>query len=461
MSVEDLIIRLRIEEDNKAAERRSRGNSAMSGANIVEDDQNNSKKRKKAGNESNQPKKSVEEEIYMANSATAKVEGTGKVCLKMTSDKVLTLNNVLDISDINATKRMLKSKFDMKDLGVATVILGIRIHRTPQGLALSQFHYIEKVLDKFKYMKFGIAKTPLDMSFALQKNEGESDSQLKYARVLGYLMYIINCTRPDIAYVISKLSRYTSNTNKTHWMAMKRVLGYLKYTEDYTLHYNKYPAILEGYSDANWITESNEVKSTSGYIFTIGGGVVSWKSSKQTYISRSTMESEFFSLDKADEEVKWLQNFLEDIPYWPKPVAPSKDNVSDPLTKGLSREGVERTSKETGLRPRTSQHSVESKKGDGQLSACEVTLLHYEDMDIPKDVAKLGVRHGMWGNRITTKISLDEGVDALEQVSAEEDRAVEGQRGGDGRDRLEMGGYRNSEQDKGLLAEAEMLSEEW
>lgn len=96
---------------------------------------------------------------------------------------------------------------------------------------------------------------------------------------------------------------------------------------------------------------------------------------------------------------------------------------------------------------------VESKKGDGQLSACEVMLLHYEDMGIPKDVAKLGVRHGMWGTvkklhngfrayqnarkseaavsrcammaRITTKISLDEGVDALEQVSGEEDRAVE------------------------------------
>lgn len=106
---------------------------------------------------------------------------------------------------------------------------------------------------------------------------------------------------------------------------------------------------------------------------------------------------------------------------------------------------------------------VESKKGDGQLSACEVTLLHYEDMGIPKDVAKLGVRHGMWGTvkklhngfrayqnarkseaavsrcammaRITTKISLDENVDALEQVSVEEDRAeIQGQRGNGGID---------------------------
>ncbi|PHT29367.1 hypothetical protein CQW23_31044 [Capsicum baccatum] len=165
-------------------------------------------------------------------------------------------------------------------------------------------------------------KTPLDANFALRKNEGESDSQLEYTRVLGCLMYIINCTRPDIACTISKLSRYTSNPNKTHWMAMKRVLGYLKYTQDYALHYNKYPAVLEGYSDANWITGSNEVKSTSGYVFTIGGGAVSWKSSKQTCIARSTMESEFIALDKAGEEAEWLRNFLEDIPYWPKPVAP-------------------------------------------------------------------------------------------------------------------------------------------
>ncbi|PHT29833.1 hypothetical protein CQW23_30598 [Capsicum baccatum] len=153
-------------------------------------------------------------------------------------------------------------------------------------------------------MKFGISKTPLDVSFALRKTEGKSDSQLEYARVLGCLMYIMNYTRPDIACTFSKLSRYTSNPNKTHWMALKRVLGYLKYTQDYALHYTKYPVVLEGYSDANWITESNEVKSTSGYVFTIGGRAVSWKLSKQTCIARSTMKSEFIALDKAGEEAE-------------------------------------------------------------------------------------------------------------------------------------------------------------
>ena len=98
---------------------------------------------------------------------------------------------------------------------------------------------------------------------------------------------------------------------------MKRALGYRKWTQHYALHYNKYPAMIEGYSDANWITGSNDVKSTSGYVFILGGGAVSWKSSKQTSIARSTMESEFIALDKAGEEAEWLRNFLEDIPFWP------------------------------------------------------------------------------------------------------------------------------------------------
>ncbi|XP_075100884.1 secreted RxLR effector protein 161-like [Nicotiana tabacum] len=153
------------------------------------------------------------------------------------------------------------------------------------------------VLEKFKYWDFKEAKTPIYLNHTLVKDKGQSKSQLEYAKMLGSLMYIINCTRPDITCALSKLSRYTSNPNQTHWIAMKGVLGYLKYTQDYALHYNIYPAVIEGYSDANWITGSTETKSTSGYVFIIGGGALSWKSSKQTCIARSTMESKFIALD--------------------------------------------------------------------------------------------------------------------------------------------------------------------
>ena len=135
-----------------------------------------------------------------------------------------------------------------------------------------------------------------------KKFHGKIFSQQEYAQAIGSLMYVMNGTRPDIAYAVSKLSRYTSNSGPDHWKAIVRVLRYLKYTQNYGLHYSKYLAILEGYCDVNWISDTKDSKSTSGYLFTPGGGEVSWKSSKQTCIARSKMEYEFIALDKAGEE---------------------------------------------------------------------------------------------------------------------------------------------------------------
>ena len=83
-----------------------------------------------------------------------------------------------------------------------------------------------------------------------------------------------------------------------------RVLKYLRFTCDYWLHYTRYPAVLEGYSDAIWISNVKDSKSQSGYVFTLGGAVVSWKSSKQIVITKSTMEYEFIALDKCGEEAE-------------------------------------------------------------------------------------------------------------------------------------------------------------
>ncbi|KAL0288543.1 UNVERIFIED_CONTAM: Retrovirus-related Pol polyprotein from transposon TNT 1-94 [Sesamum calycinum] len=284
-------------------------------------------------------------------------------------------------------------------MGLADVILGIKISKTSDGLALSQSHYVETILKTFKAYESPPAKTPVDLNLHLAKNKDEPECQIEYSRIIGSLMYIMNCTRPDIAYSVNKLSRFTSNPSKDHWKGLIRVLRYLKYTSNYGLHYTRYPAVLEGYSDANWISDSKDTKSTSGYVFTIGGAV-SWKSSKQTCIARSTMESEFIALDKAGEEAEWLRNFLEDIPCWTKPVPAimvhcdsqsaigraqssmyngksrhihrrhntirqlissgiisidyikSKDNLADPLTKGLSRDQVYCLSREMGLKPK-------------------------------------------------------------------------------------------------------------
>lgn len=93
--------------------------------------------------------------------------------------------------------------------------------------------------------------------------------------MIGSLMYVSNRTRPDIAFAVGRLSRYTSNPNKLHWTALEMVFRYLRGTLDYCLHYSGYPNVIEGYSDANWVTDSHDVKSTSGYVFLLGGAVIS------------------------------------------------------------------------------------------------------------------------------------------------------------------------------------------
>lgn len=87
---------------------------------------------------------------------------------------------------------------------------------------------------------------------------------------------------------------------------------------DWCLHFCKFPIVLEGFCDANLVTDNDEVSSTSGYVFTLGGGTISWKSTKQTCIARSTMESKFIALDLASQEAELLRNLLTDVPLWGK-----------------------------------------------------------------------------------------------------------------------------------------------
>ena len=86
---------------------------------------------------------------------------------------------------------------------------------------------------------------------------------------------------------MSKLSRFVSNPGDDHWKALERVMHYLKGTMDYGIHYTRYLRVLEGYSDSNWISDADEIKATSGYMFTLGGGAVSWKSCKKQQIGRA------------------------------------------------------------------------------------------------------------------------------------------------------------------------------
>jgi hypothetical protein len=114
----------------------------------------------------------------------------------------------------------------------------------------------------------------------MYKNKGKEINQLEYSWIISSIIYVINCTRSNIAYSITKLSRFTSKPSMDHWKIIKRVLKYLRYTLNYELHYIDYPTVIERYSDAKLISDTKDSKSTSGYVFILGGIDVAWKHSK-------------------------------------------------------------------------------------------------------------------------------------------------------------------------------------
>ncbi|GKE83642.1 zinc finger, CCHC-type containing protein [Tanacetum coccineum] len=199
-------------------------------------------------------------------------------------------------NQVDKTKKFLSSKFWMKDMGEADVILGIKIKRENKGIVITQSHYIEKILKKFNLEDCSPVSTPMDPVEKLKPNTGKPVDQLEYSRAIGCLMYDMTSTRPDIAYVVGRLSRFTSNPSRQHWQAITRVFKYLKSTMNYGLSYMGYPSVLEGYSDASWINHVEDSSSMSGLAFLLGGGAISWASKKQTCITGSTMESEFVEI---------------------------------------------------------------------------------------------------------------------------------------------------------------------
>nr|GFB19191.1 zinc finger, CCHC-type [Tanacetum cinerariifolium] len=166
----------------------------------------------------------------------------------------------------------------MKDMGEADVILGIKIKRKNKGIVITQSHYIEKILKKFNREDCSLVNTPMDPIEKLKPNTGKPVDQLEYSRAIGCLMYVMTSTRPDIAYVIGRLNRFTSNPSRQHWKAITRVFKYLR-----------------------------DSSSMSGWVFLLRKGAISWVSKKQTCITGSTMKYEFVALAAAGKEAEWLE----------------------------------------------------------------------------------------------------------------------------------------------------------
>lgn len=247
-----------------------------------------------------------------------KFNGSKHIFLVLYVDDILLASN--DIGLLHETKRFLSKKFEMKDLGDASFALGIQIHRNRSRgiLGLSQKSYVEKVLKRFGMQECKPGDTPVAKGdkFSLSqcpKNDHEVKEiqKIPYASAVGSLMYAQVCTRPDIAYIVGMLGRYLSNPGMDHWKAAKRVMRYLNRTKHYMLTYRRSDQLeIVGYSDSDFAGCQDSRRSTSGYIYLLAGGAISWRSAKQTLIASSTMAAEFIACYEASNHGMWLRNFV-------------------------------------------------------------------------------------------------------------------------------------------------------
>lgn len=227
--------------------------------------------------------------------------------------------------EIDKLKAQLSSEFEMKDLGEAKKILGMEItrDRARGTIWLTQTQYLKKVLQTF-----GISdntkpvSTPLasqfKLSLLLSPSTDDQKKQMEgipYANAVGALMYAMVCTRPDISHAVSMVSRYMHNPGKGHWQAVKWILRYIHGTVDVGLKFQRddMSKQLVGYVDSDYAGDLDKRRSTTGYVFTLAGGPVSWRSTLQSTVALSTTEAEYMAVTEAFKEAIWLQGLIKDL----------------------------------------------------------------------------------------------------------------------------------------------------
>lgn len=236
----------------------------------------------------------------------------GKVYLLLYVDDMLLASKYLE--ETKRVKKMLASRFEMKDLGHASRILGMDIQRDREGgvLTLSQSGYVKKILQVFNMDEAKSVTIPIRAQFKLysiKDNDGQEPvgDDISYAYAIGSIMYAMIGTRCDLAYAVGLISRFMSNPSSSHWSTMKWVLRYLKGIQNVKLVFRKKEDFkVDGYCDSDFTSDLDRRQSISGYVFTAGGSAVCWRSGLQDVVALSTTEPEYMALVEVVKEGIWL-----------------------------------------------------------------------------------------------------------------------------------------------------------
>ena len=310
---------------------------------------------------------------------------------------------------IKEVKCALSSQFNVKDMGELKYFLGVKVVQDIPGgtIWMGQPSYTETVLREFSMVDAKAVKTPMNSSVKLSKateNSRSVDAE-RYQSAVGKLLYLSTRTRPDIAFAVCNVAKYTANPTEDHWKAVKHILRYLAGTVNYGLLYIRdSPIECCGYSDADWAGDLDDRKSTSGYVFQVGGACVSWKCRKQACVALSTAESEYMALSSAAQEAIWMRQLLSELKGESlKPATIFEDNQSAIcLSKNPQFHG---RSKHIGIK----YHFIRDQVNDGVV---DVKYCKTEDM--LADIMTKGL-YGERFKRLRRMIGVTEMTDQIKQ----------------------------------------------
>jgi len=215
---------------------------------------------------------------------------------------------------LNDVKKSLSSKFQMKDLGELRWFLGIEFSKHDGCITMSQKQYCQKILKKFGMENCKPRKSPCDEGIDKEPDTSVilEDPRL-YREIVGSLIYAMTATRPDLSYVVTKLSQKMANPSEQDMSVAKGVLRYLKGTLDHVLTFRRADCVqLQGHCDSDWASSYSDRKSISAYVFKLSenSGLVSWKTKKQNIVALSSCEAEYISLSMCVQEAMFLMKLV-------------------------------------------------------------------------------------------------------------------------------------------------------
>ncbi|CAI7815471.1 unnamed protein product [Closterium sp. NIES-54] len=225
-----------------------------------------------------------------------------------------------DTAGLAHVKSELQKRHTCTDLGELRSYLGLQItrDRARRTITLTQSHMVQQVLQRFDFTYSSPQATPLSTRHslsALPLDESVEPSGL-YPELVGCLMYLMTCTRPDLAYPLSILARYVApgRHRPEHMAAAKRVLRYLCSTSGLGLVLGgQRTVVLTGHVDASWVDDLATQRSSQGYTFSLGSGFVSWQSTRSSSVLSSSYEAEIYAGAMAAQELRWLTYLLTDL----------------------------------------------------------------------------------------------------------------------------------------------------